>query len=499
MNAGAFLYAAVLGAALGIAGALLAGFGSSAAAVFFAVGVFGVILAVRFPAARAMLALAAAASAAVSLGIVRADLALRSQALASLSPYAGRTAVAEGRVADDPDRRDASLYAVVSVSAIDGTVARGTLLASLPRDTVLFYGDEVRVRGLISSPEPFETGGGRIFDYAGYLRVDGVTALLRRAALLEAVRGGWSLRGTLFSLKHSFERSLEKTFSEPQGSLLEGLLLGTRRALPDDVTNAFVVAGLVHIVVLSGYNITIVAEAVLRGLRFLPRTLGYALGGALMALFALMVGGGAATLRAVIMASIAIVARFLERPNIALRALAVAAILMLSWNPFWLVGSPSFLLSILATFGLITLSPWFEARFARLAIFRAGRAAGIRSLAASTTAVQLFVLPALLYYTGVLSFVSLPANIAALPAVPGAMLFGFLAGLLRSASAALAFLPALIGDFLLSWILFTAQTAATVPQGSTVVPAFSAWFALLAYLPLLTFALLAYRKAPAAR
>ena len=93
------------------------------------------------------------------------------------------------------------------------------------------------------------------------------------------------------------------------------------------LTQAFVTAGLIHVVVLSGYNIGVVAEWTLRffGL-FLPRR--FALGGAavVITLFALMAGGGIAP--CAMLMTIAILARYLNRPTLALRSLAVAVVLM---------------------------------------------------------------------------------------------------------------------------------------------------------------------------
>jgi len=494
MNAGVFLYTLTLGLCAGVAAQFLVGFGIWFPLLILSCAVVGIYYSARDRRSRAALVLFAAALAAGVIGVIRADMFFWSESQETLVRHIGETGIVEGVVEGDPDRRETSLHLTVDVVSISGVEASGKILALVPRDEQVVYGDRVRVRGPIAAPQAFESNGGREFDYPGYLRAEGISAMMSRASLVSTSPGRRSLQGDLFWLKHSFERSVEKVFVEPQGALLEGIILGERRGVPPDITNTFIVSGLIHVVVLSGYNITIVADAVLRGLRFLPRAFGFSLGGVLMILFALMTGGGATTLRAVIMALIAILARYLNRPTAALRALALAVMAMVLWNPIVLLYSPSFILSVLATFGLITLSPWIEAHLLRARVLRAPRLSTMRSIAASTIAVQLFVLPALLYFTGVLSFVSLPANILALPAVPGAMLFGFLAGLLNFVSPMLAFIPGLIGDLFLRWIVFVAQTAAAIPLGSTVIPAFSAWIAAAAYIPLGAFAIRIYRK-----
>ena len=488
------LYTLAASLCLGIACGLLFGLGVWSATLALCVAVVLLLYAAHSPRSRAALALCTTLLAAAAFGVVRADLFLWSESQNTLAQYIDKPAVVEGVVSDDPDRRATSLHLTVDVQTINAVAAQGKILAQVPRDEHVSYGDHVRVRGLIEAPQPFESNGGREFDYPGYLRVEGISAIIPHASVVSDTAGGWSLQGALFSLKHSFENSLEKLFPEPQGALLEGVLLGERRGLPEDVTNAFVVSGLVHVVVLSGYNIAIVSDAVLRVLGFLPRALGFSAGGAMMILFALMTGGGEATFRAVIMGFIAILARYLNRPTAALRALSLAVVAMVLWNPLSLLYSPSFILSVLATFGLITLSPWVETHLLRIRALQNPKLANIRSIAASTIAVQLFVLPSLLYFTGVLSFVSLPANVLALPVVPAAMLFGFISGILNFVSPILAFIPAVFAYALLYWMLFVAQFAAAIPLGSIIVPAFSAWVAVLTYIPLIAFALKKYRK-----
>jgi competence protein ComEC len=356
---------------------------------------------------------------------VRVFFLLQAEAGETLPHFAGQRAEVVGTVVNDPDRRATSLHVNIEVESIDGREEKGTLLALLPRDVQLDYGDHVKVSGVIALPQPFDTDTGRQFDYAGYLRAQGVSATMQRANIDEVVQGGWSLKKSLFDVKHIFENAVERVVPEPQSSLLEGLLIGEKRGLPDEINKAFIASGLVHVVVLSGYNISIVAEAILRATSFLPPVFNYSLGAVLMILFAIMSGSGAATIRALLMGLVAILARYLKRPADALRALIFAACAMALWNPHVILHDPGFMLSVLATFGLITISPttekylkWMPEKF------------GVRSIAASTLSVQLFVLPALLYQTGMLSFLALPANVLALPVVPFAMLTGFLAGML---------------------------------------------------------------------
>jgi competence protein ComEC len=400
-------------------------------------------------------------------------------------------AVVEGAVVDDPEYRAQALRAVIQVSRVNGKEEEGRVLAVLPRDTPLAYGDSVSVRGELQKPEPFATDTGRTFDYPGYLETRGISLLVPRAEMREMREGEWSLMRALFSVKHVFKRALERVMDEPNVSLMEGLLLGEKSGLPKELTAAFVMTGLIHIVVLSGYNIGVVAEWTIRLMELLLRRRGALVAaGVVIVLFALLAGGGMATIRACLMGVIALLARYLNRPLAAMRALVVAAAGMALYNPLVLFDV-GFILSILATFGLIALSPFVESK---LLFVPQG---ALRATAATTIAVQLFVLPALLYFTGVLSLVAVPLNVVVLPLVPLAMLSGFLSGLLSLVHPYLAFLPTLFSDMLLGGVIFVTQAAAALPLSAVVVPAFPLWVALFIYAPLCVFAISTYRRTAA--
>lgn len=203
-----------------------------------------------------------------------------------------------------------------------------------------------------------------------------------------------------------------------------------------------------------------------------------------------MAGSGAATVRALLMALITLLARYYNRSALALRALAVAVVAMVLWNPYALLHDPSFILSVLATFGLITLSPWVEQWLPKFL----PQFPSVRSIAASTIAVQLFLLPALLYFSGVLSFFALPANVLVLPLVPATMLLGFVAGLLGLVTPLLGFMPAILAEGLLGWVLWVAATTAHLPFSIAIVPEFSGWILCGVYVPLTWFAIKRYQQ-----
>ncbi len=426
-----------------------------------------------------------------TLFIYRVDFLLGQERSETVSSFSNTTAVVVGTVADDPDARDTTTRVVLSVSSINGKEGSGKVLVGLPKNFDVAYGDTLEVRGLVELPDNFLTETGREFDYKNYLHVRGVSTVIQHAVVRAQTHAGWSLRGTLFDIKHAFESSLERAMPEPEVSLMEGILLGERGGLSRELLQLFVVVGLIHIVVLSGSNVAIVSEGVFRILgAFLPRRATLVIGFAAIILFALMVGGGAATLRAVVMGSIAILARYLRRPEAALRALGIAGVAILLYNPLYIFDQ-GFVLSMLATFGLIVLGQPIENRLTRLP---AWVHFNLRSIVATTLAVEVFILPALLYYSGVLSFISIPANALLLPLLPLVMFLGFFAGVAGLVHPAFALVPALGADLLLKFLLWVVQTIGTLPYAATIVAPFPWWVAVFVYVPLAWLALTAYTK-----
>lgn len=372
----------------------------------------------------------------------------------------------EGKVMGDPDIRETSQRVTVAVQHGGATMR---LLAVAPLYPMLQYGEQVEVRGKLEHPEPFDTDGGRVFRYDQYLAKDGIFGIVQYAQVERVGEPTLidQMRGSLYTLKHAFIAGLERALPEPYAALASGLIAGGKQGLGRELLDAFTVAGLIHIVVLSGYNIMIVAEGVLKGFSFLPRRTAASIAAVTIALFVLAAGAGTASVRAGIMAGLGLFARATGRSYDALRAVLFVFVLMIVWNPYTLVYDPGFQFSFMATLGLILAASTFETYLTWV------RPAFLRDILATTLAAQLFVLPLLLYQTGNLSLIALPANLLALPLVPLAMLFGAIAGVAGMVIPAVASVVALPALLLLSYLIAVARTAAMLPFASVIVPSFS--------------------------
>ncbi len=290
------------------------------------------------------------------------------------------------------------------------------------------YGDRFTVTGTLTRPGIIGEGADA-FDYGAFLAKDEIYFLLNRPTLEslpeiggppERSRAGSKIRRVLFDFKHLLLERLASAVPEPESSLLGGVILGGRGSLGEQEEESLRRAGLTHMIVLSGYNLSVVGDWIGRGLAPLPGRLPlFGAAGSLIA-FALMAGGGAATLRALLMALIALVARLAGEQYQALRALLLAALVMILINPKILQFDLGFHLSFLATLGLIVAAPHIERR-----LLFVPKRFGLREVATTTISAQLFVLPWLLYWIGDFSLWTLPANLLVLPIIPLAMILTF--------------------------------------------------------------------------
>lgn len=377
-----------------------------------------------------------------------------------------------GTVVREPDRRANSLHLYLEVE--NGEI----LLVTTDRYQNTLYGDMVKVEGTLKRPEAFVTDLGRTFDYPGYLLAKGVKYQLSFAEVevLQSGEGNFIIRN-LLNFKQLFLNRLETVIAEPAVGLGEGLLLGVKRALGDELESAFRKTGIIHIVVLSGYNVMLVVAFVMFVLGYFLRPRAKVLAGIIaIILFAILVGLSATVVRACFMASLLLIAHAYGRQYLVLRALMLAGVVMLIINPYLLVYDVGFQLSFLATLGLILVAPVLERYFVFLP-----STFGLKMFFMATLSTQITVLPLLLYHMGEFSMVAILVNMLVLPVVPFAMLLTFATGLVAFLSSSLSGLLAFPTYFILQYINVTALWFGSLPFAALDVPSFSFYLVFPAY------------------
>ena len=289
------------------------------------------------------------------------------------------------------------------------------------------FGDELAVSGSLQTPQNFSG-----FDYVQYLKNKDVRTMMSFPKIVDTklelgfgVRSKIFLYSKLFKLKELFENSINHSLPEPYGAYINGILLGSRQNIPQSIKDAFNKTGTSHILAISGYNITIIAEALLAVLvMVMRRKRAFWVSVTAIILFTILTGASASVVRAAIMGLLLLFANGYGRLYDAKNSILLAGAVMVFLNPFVLVFDIGFQLSFLAVLGLIFIYPILEIKFHKFP-----KSYGLKESLLMTVSAQTFVFPLITYYFHQFSLVSLPANILVLPLMPLTMLFGFLTGI----------------------------------------------------------------------
>jgi competence protein ComEC len=391
----------------------------------------------------------------------------------------------QGMVAEEPDVRDRYCLLTFSVSEINVNGEKeevsGTALIRVPRYPTYYYGDVLKVTGVLETPLQFED-----FDYKSYLARQGIYSIIYYPGVevLELGQGSKPLQG-IYSLRERLSASLTRALPEPQGSLAQAILLGLRGNIPDFLYEAFSRTGAAHLLAISGLHISIIIAMFLSfGILVFgrQRSIYIWLTLAITWLYALLAGMHPPIIRAAIMGSLFLIAEYLGRQRSAIIALAFAAAVMVGVQPN-LLWTVSFQLSFMAMAGLILLYPYFQAwgRKGVASLFESRErivAVGnmLTDVFAATLAAIVAVGPLIAYNFGVVSLVALPATFFSLPALPFIIVTTALVAFLGLFTLLAAQILGWLAWLFLSYLVLVVQGFDTLPYSSLEVSSVSTWY-----------------------
>ncbi|MFH8485762.1 ComEC/Rec2 family competence protein [Streptomyces longisporoflavus] len=301
---------------------------------------------------------------------------------------------------------------------------------------------------------------------------DRVAAVVRVAGgqaprVIEAPSGPQRLAGRL----RSGLREATNGLPPDARALLPGLVVGDTSRVPPDLEEAFRATDLTHLLAVSGANLTIVLALLIgppglaqraerRGIA--PR-LGVSLrataliGGVLTLGFVIVCRPDPSVLRAAACGLVALLALGTGRRRSLLPALATAVLLLVLYDP-WLARSPGFLLSVLATGALLTLSPQWSA-----ALQRRGVPPRLAEALAAAGAAQAVCAPVVAVLAARVSLVAVPSNLLAQVAVAPATVLGFATLAMAPLAMPVAKVFAWCAGWPVAWIADIARTGAALP------------------------------------
>ncbi len=220
-----------------------------------------------------------------------------------------------------------------------------------------------------------------------------------------------------------FAQNVRNAVDEPQASLGIGFLTGQRSTLPETLDEQLRIVGLTHIVVASGYNLTILVRFARRILVKYSKFWAVVSASAMMSGFILVTGFSPSMSRAALVTGLSLAAWYYGRKIHPLILLPFAAAVTVLINPSYMWGDIGWALSFTAFAGVMLLAPLLLHYF-----WGSQKPRGLSQILVETTSAQLATLPIIALMFGQYSLLALPANLLVLPFVPLAMVHTFIAG-----------------------------------------------------------------------
>ena len=440
--------------------------------------VSGVILSIITLLSRLRLLIPVAVVAGVSLGLARSADTL--EQLQQYRQYVGNEVVVTGTVDGDPSvtRKGVSLSLDnITITPVDNSsLPTEELIGRIwlrleDTDVELRRYDQVAIAGVIDS------------GFGAY------GATLQQARLINVDSS--SSGDLLGKLRSDFSVKLSDVMTESEVGLGMGLLAGQKAVLDEDIQDAFVAASLTHILVASGYNLTVLVRFARRLFAKRSRLIALSFSILFIVLFAGLTGSSASMNRAMIVSILSLLLWYVGRKMHPVVLLSTVAAATIAVNPVQLWGDVGWYLSFGSFAGVIILAPLINDLLAQLlgrqsqsnnnsdadtadltvAAKLARKLGGIPGslvqILVETTSAQIVTLPIIAWFMGEVSLVGLVTNILVLPLLPLAMALTFVSGvsaiILPLNWAQVIAVPA---RWLLDFIIDVAQWGATLPGAS---------------------------------
>lgn len=376
-----------------------------------------------------------------------------------LQPYAaiiGHEVSVQGTVDEDPDLdKNNQLILQLSSMKIDAHELAGSVWVSASKRMDIKRGDSITAEGKLSN------GFGNI------------SASMYRANVTKVER---PVPGDVAGhVRDWFVSGVRKAVPEPEASLGIGYDVGQRSALPTDLDTALKTVGLTHVVVASGYNLTILVRLARRLFEKVSKYLSTLAAGGMIVAFMAVTGLSPSMSRAGLVASLSLLAWYYGRKFHPLVLLPFAAAITLLIHPNYGWNDLGWGLSFAAFAGVMIIAPLFQRFF-----FGEEKPKIVRQILGETISAELVTLPILVLAFGQFSNVGLIANLLVLPLVPLAMLLTFIAGVASWLFPSIATIVGLPALWLLHYMTSVAQFLASLSWVKTSIT-INVWAVILYY------------------
>ncbi len=372
---------------------------------------------------------------------------------ADFNDLVGKKIVINGKMSGDAQLRNAQQVVTLSELSIDNKPYVGEMYVSVFSSSILKRGDTLTVEGKL------KTG------FASY------AASMSSGKLLTIMRGSDIIRDT----RERFSEVIRAVVIEPMASLGLGFVVGQRSALPDSLDEQLKIVGLTHIVVASGYNLTILVRFVMRLLGRHSRYVAFVTSIIMIALFVLFSGFSPSMNRAVIVTVLGLLAWYVGRRFHPLLLLLYVAAGTALFNPMYVWADLGWYLSFFAFAGILIIAPLLI----RL-IYRRREPTSIEQLITETLSAELMALPLIAFAFSTVPTYALLANVLVAPFIPIAMALTALTGIFGLIGFSFTSLFALPTTLLIGYMIAIIEWLSVLP-GAMVEISLPLWVILIWY------------------
>jgi competence protein ComEC len=281
----------------------------------------------------------------------------------------------------------------------------------------------------------------------------------------------------LLPVRNALQTKINLLLTTDQASLLSGILLGLKEELSPDLKKALIDTSTIHIAVVSGQNLTLVAGFVLGLASLLGRKRAVAMAFLVSILYAFLAGLQVPVLRALVMVTFSSLASLFGRERDGVWVLLLTGALMLLYNPNWLF-SISFQLSFLATVGVVILAPMLVEYFSSVPEL-------LREDLSVSLSAQLLTLPVIAINFHQMSLLGVIANLLILWIISPLVILSAGVLLVSFLSLTLAKLLIIIPAILLQYLIYVVMFFDGIPYVSLQLPNTSLFLWIGYYLVLL--------------
>ncbi|HNS72318.1 MAG TPA: DNA internalization-related competence protein ComEC/Rec2 [bacterium] len=344
--------------------------------------------------------------------------------------------------------------------------------------TTLRQGDRVVVKGMLRSPGGAHNPGD--FDYRAWLAARGIHVQLTAAGgsrllLLERDQDPLLQRRVIRPIRDHILATVRSGLAGEEQALLSALLVGVRTGIDDELREEFSRVGVVHVLAVSGLHVGFILAALLLFISLLriPHRARLPVLLAALYLYVLITGSAPPVVRAAVTAALLLAAPMLQRRFNPVNAVALAAMIILLFNPLDLFGA-GFQLSFAATLGILLiyrrLDRWAAGRLPQWRQWRHPWRKSALQLLMVSLAAQIATLPLTAWYFNTLPLWGLAANLAVVPLVSLIVTIGFIAVLFALISPLAGFIFLQCDWLLLKLLTGIVHGAAAMPASALEVP-----------------------------